>query len=340
MRADASQPVSDGVNANQDAPNTPYGGGADGDLRAATTMTVTPATQPIRPRWWPGVGAWALWALAVLGLPVIAWLDHLSRRAGRPELAQLTNGGWLPELAALSAATVGAVLASRRPRHPVGWLLLVLALTVNASGVTAAYAAYGLLARTAALPAAAAVFRWFPVFTVATLPALSFVLLLTPTGSLPSPRWRWWAWVTVAAPVILLVALAVAGGPLDPRYQLAVGGPFDFRGLGGVLLVVNQLVLAVATGGVVVAAASLVVASAAPAAPSGSSFAGWRGQHCWWCWGACWSWAAWRWGPPPRSPGQPVASWRSCRSRSARRSCATGCTTWTASSAAPWPTGC
>jgi hypothetical protein len=259
MRADASQPVSDGVNANQDAPNTPYGGGADGDLRAATTMTVTPATQPIRPRWWPGVGAWALWALAVLGLPVIAWLDHLSRRAGRPELAQLTNGGWLPELAALSAATVGAVLASRRPRHPVGWLLLVLALTVNASGVTAAYAAYGLLARPGALPAAAAVVRWFPVFTVATLPALSFVLLLTPTGSLPSPRWRWWAWVTVAAPVILLVALAVAGGPLDPRYQLAVGGPFDFRGLGGVLLVVNQLALAVATGGVVVAAASLVV---------------------------------------------------------------------------------
>jgi hypothetical protein len=103
------------------------------------------------------------------------------------------------------------------------------------------------------------VFRWFPVFTVATLPALSFVLLLTPTGSLPSPRWRWWAWVTVAAPVLLLVALAVAGGPLDPRYQLAVGGPFDFRGVGGVQLVVNQLALAVTTGGVVVAAASLVV---------------------------------------------------------------------------------
>jgi hypothetical protein len=132
-------------------------------------------------------------------------------------------------------------------------------LTVNGSGVTAAYAAYGLLARPGALPAAGAVFRCFPVFTVAALPTLSFVLLLTPTGSLPSPRWRWWAWVTVAAPVLLLVALAVAGGPLDPRYQLAPGGPFDFRGLGGVLLVVNQLAVAVTTLGVVVAAASLVV---------------------------------------------------------------------------------
>ena len=34
------------------------------------------------------------------------------------------------------------------------------------------------------------------------------------------------------------------------------------------------------------------------------------------------------------------ACWRCCRWRPGRRSCATGCTTWTASSAAPWPTGC
>jgi hypothetical protein len=58
---------------------------------------------------------------------------------------------------------------------------------------------------------------------------------------------------------MLLVALAVARGPLDPRYQLAVGGPFDFRGQGGVLLLVNQLALAFTTLAVVVAAGSLVV---------------------------------------------------------------------------------
>jgi hypothetical protein len=49
----------------------------------------------VRPHWWPGVAAWALWALSVLGLPVpsvSAWLDHLSRQAGRPELAQLSGG--------------------------------------------------------------------------------------------------------------------------------------------------------------------------------------------------------------------------------------------------------
>jgi hypothetical protein len=62
----------------------------------------------------------------------------------------------------------------------------------------------------------------------------------------------------VAAAAILLVALAVARGPLDPRYQL-LGGPFDLRGQGGVLLVVNQLAVAITTLAVVVGAASLVV---------------------------------------------------------------------------------
>jgi hypothetical protein len=37
------------------------------------------------------VAAWALWALTMLGVPVVAWLDHLTRQAGRPELAQLTS---------------------------------------------------------------------------------------------------------------------------------------------------------------------------------------------------------------------------------------------------------
>ena len=46
--------------------------------------------QPARSPRWPTVVAWTLWALAMGGLPVIAWLDHLLRQAGRPELAPLT----------------------------------------------------------------------------------------------------------------------------------------------------------------------------------------------------------------------------------------------------------
>jgi hypothetical protein len=94
MGADASHPVGDGVNADQDALNTTLRGGADGDLRAATTMTVTPATQLTRPRRLPGVVAWVLWALAMLGLPMTAWLDQLSRQAG-PTWPSSAAGPWL-----------------------------------------------------------------------------------------------------------------------------------------------------------------------------------------------------------------------------------------------------
>ena len=58
-------------------------------------------------------------------------------------------------VAEVSAATVGALLASRRPAHPVGWLLLGLGLLVVGNVVVSGYVNYGLLVRPGTLPAAA-----------------------------------------------------------------------------------------------------------------------------------------------------------------------------------------
>jgi hypothetical protein len=176
---------------------------------------------------------------------------------GRPDLVQLTPGTGFPIVAMVSGATIGAVLASRKPRHPVGWLLLAVALSLTATGAAAQYLTWGLLVRPGALPAARWVSLYYSAIGYTAMTSIGLLLLVTPTGSLPSPSWRWLARVMVATPVLLVVAATLTRGPLDPRYE-ALGGPFDLRGHGGVLLVVNQLALAVTTLAVVVAAWSLV----------------------------------------------------------------------------------
>jgi hypothetical protein len=94
-----------------------------------------PAARLARTRRRPAALPWLLWALTMLSLAAVPWFDHLLREAGRSELAQLNASGVPAVLGVVSAATVGAVLASRRPRHPVGWLLLGLGLSVSASAV-------------------------------------------------------------------------------------------------------------------------------------------------------------------------------------------------------------
>jgi hypothetical protein len=210
------------------------------------------------PPWGPAGLAWGLWLTCLLCLAAVPWLDELLRRAGRADLVQFTFPDVaVPVLALVSSVTVGAVVAARRPAHPVGWLLLGIALSLTGTAATAQYFLYGLLVRPGALPAARYAVLYQPATTFTALTLIGFVLLLTPTGSLPSPRWRWPARVMAATPVVLVLVVTLVGGPVDPRYQ-ALGGPFDLRGLDGVLLAANQVALAVTVVGLGAAAASLV----------------------------------------------------------------------------------
>jgi hypothetical protein len=53
-------------------------------------------------------------------------------------------------------------VASRRPRHPVGWLLVALALSLIATAAAAQYLTWGLLVRPGGLPAARLVALYSP----------------------------------------------------------------------------------------------------------------------------------------------------------------------------------
>jgi hypothetical protein len=222
-------------------------------------MAVSAAAREARPRRWSGVVAWAVWALTMLGLAVAAWLDHLQRQAGSPETAWLLQAASAPLLAAaVSAATVGALLGSRRPTHPVGWLLLGLGLLVVANVVASGYVNYGLLARPGSLPAASYLAGISNGIQVLWLACVGFVLLLTPTGSLPSPRWRWWARVAAAAPVLLVLLFAVDPQPLLPEHP-TIGNPLAVPVPAGVLLAVGAVDALIVLATLVAAAGSLVV---------------------------------------------------------------------------------
>jgi signal transduction histidine kinase len=139
-------------------------------------------------------------ARAVLGLAVLAAvLDTLFTAAYRPLLSEAAwaDHGWpLAPLAGVGSALMGALIVSRHPRHPLGWLLSASSLL----SVTLAAEAYSVwvldgngpgTAYWAHVAAWASPLLGWPAFT-----ALIFVFLLSPDGHLPSPRWRWAAWVT------------------------------------------------------------------------------------------------------------------------------------------------
>lgn len=163
--------------------------------------------------------ATAAWVLTAAAVTATFLMDGQLRGAGRGDLASVSANGaviYLPVL--FSAATVGLVVAIRRPRHPVGWLFLALGSSVALSGAMDAYAGYGLLARPGSRPAAAFVANASGAMFLPWLVIIALVLHLTPTGRPLSPIWSRIARLTVLSGAVGFVVRLFCGLPLDPPF--------------------------------------------------------------------------------------------------------------------------
>jgi hypothetical protein len=128
----------------------------------------------------------------------------------------------------LAFTIVGALIASRRPENPIGWICLVAGLFWTLIALDDQYTAYG-LATTGVVPFPAAVValsQWLWVPPVGLLSI--YLILFFPDGRLPSRRWRPLAWFSGAVMALVSLAIALAPGPLPDLG--GVRNPFGLEG--------------------------------------------------------------------------------------------------------------
>ena len=191
--------------------------------------------------------AWALAAATALAVAAAAWLAA----AGRADT-------WIAVVVlafVVATAATGVVLASRLPGHTVGWLLQASALAYALGSVAVAYLE---VATTGGGLPVSPVVVWAGdvAFNIGSGICSTWLLLLFPTGHLPSPRWRPVAWLAGVALVALL--LGVVLGP-DAFTGTSITNPIALHPDGLVLLALEGGGFYLFTAAILASVASLVV---------------------------------------------------------------------------------
>ena len=140
------------------------------------------------------------------------------------------------DLTFLAYATVGALIVSRHPRHPIGWLFCAVGVLAAADGVLYAY---GNRPGEPGASATAWVSAWSsePSFVVIVL-----LLLLFPTGHFASRRWRLAGQAAVGSACVWALAIAFDPGPLRGAEWSA--NPLGIEAAGPVLGAITGIGLA------------------------------------------------------------------------------------------------
>ena len=177
---------------------------------------------------------WLAWSFAGLSLVLCAAaiVLYIATRSVEPPSTWGTGGDsavLIFVLPFLAFPIVGALIASKRPENPIGWICLSAGIFWMLAISTGGYGAYGLVANPGSVPFPAAIgslteWIWAPALGLLG----TFLVLLFPDGRLPSRRWHPVAWLSVA--VIVLVSAGIA---LRPGRLTDLGGvrnPFGLEG--------------------------------------------------------------------------------------------------------------
>jgi hypothetical protein len=157
------------------------------------------------------VAASLLLAAALIAVLVVLEFDSSYRSLESPPKV-------VPDLLmVLSFALVGAILTLRRPDNHVGWSLSIAGVGLLLEGVTSLYADLALRAKPeAGLPGGAAAGAIAGSAWTWLMAGVFLLLLLFPTGRLPSPRWRPVVKLTLAGFAVTWVMISTSPGRLDP----------------------------------------------------------------------------------------------------------------------------
>jgi hypothetical protein len=199
---------------------------------------------------------WALFGFATVATVLVGTLRLLIAGASNEVPADLEPGAgdvvW--PLVILGFAFVGALVASRRPDNPIGWIFLGGAVTFSLSGLGEAYAVYTLFAEPGALFGGGKTAAWFSVWVwvLGGVPLIILFPLLFPNGELLSRRWRIVAVAAFAAIGFLVVGTMFAPGPMEDLPEIenpyglggVAGDVFDAFGAVGWLLIILSLIAA------------------------------------------------------------------------------------------------
>ena len=152
--------------------------------------------------------AWGLWTLALLLSGATVGLAV----AGDGDLAGALR---IALGIALPFTTVGALIASRKPDNPIGWLFCAVGLLQGVSIFATEYALYALVTTGGRVPGGAlmtflADVTWFPALALIA----TFALLLFPTGHPPTSRWRVVGWLAAAGLAVAMTAWVLGTWPV------------------------------------------------------------------------------------------------------------------------------